>query len=52
MNKVEEVYNTWLGAKKSENTRKKYRNAVNLFCTMMFDKEAKDIDEDDLKNLK
>lgn len=52
MSKVEEVYNTWLSAKKSENTRKKYSNAVNLFCTMMFDKEAKDIDEDDLKNLK
>lgn len=52
MTTVKEVYKDWLGAKQSLATRKKYQSSVTLFCKMMFNKAADDIDEKDLAGLR
>ena len=49
--KIEEVYNYWVDSSVSENTKKSYRRVVPQFLNMMFGKELKDVNRDDILSL-
>lgn len=49
---VSSVYQTWINSLSSENTIKKYKSSVTLFCSMVFQKEPETIEQYDLFHLR